>query len=256
MGRNFYKTNTARAGRTGYNSRAKVDPLQAALASKDSLKEIEKSKDVVINFKNIGASGTEDILTVAESHLQDGLLVHYQHPTVPNLKTLICEPVSFTYTTDQPAAVSSWIGLRGFVKSVSVDVTLSTINAGPALANADPVDVEMIICKIKGRNLDAFGRPESADLFSLDNQHQGKTNVYKLAYKRVTLQAGSNNGVKIKYFKNLNSIYKREDKTATFTQESKDFERIAVVWRFLKHSNATANFLTINGSVKLRTFDI
>lgn len=257
MARNYYKNRNTRAGgRTGFNSKSSKDPLQAALASKDSMKDIEKSIDVAINFQNKGAAGTENTLTVNESKLQTGLLVNYTHPTATTLHNLICEPVSFAYTGGQPVGVSSWVGLRGFVKSISVDVTLATINAGPALTNADPIDVEMIICKVKGSNLMAFGGPETTKLFTLDSGHSGKTNIYKLAYKRVTLQSGSNNSIKIKYFKNINSVYKREDKSVTYGQEPKDFERLMVVWRFYDHDQATANYLTINGVVKLRTFDI
>ena len=249
--RGYYR-NTRAPKRVGYKARRYKSVSQAVNNSYDKLKDQQKNKDVLINFAN-GAG------TLTSSHgLQTGVLVNYSNTHNTNMHTLICEPVKFASGSGDPSGQVHPAGLRYFYKSIDVDVTLSSLSTGQGLTTSNPVDIEMMICVVKGSNDGAFGTTGAQNLFSLDaNNEQGSTKVFKLFYKRYCLISGGN-PIKIKVYKNIHKMMSSEDNTPAFGSEDRSQQRLCVVWRFLKNdatNNNTNNVACINGFVKSRCYE-
>merc|ERR1712167_212551 len=127
------------------------------------------------------------------------------------LLSLVIEPMRFTSsagTTHQEntwstASKNAFTGLRGFVKSLSVDLNFSvrTDTSNQTVANTVPQEVEFVVAKLRGAycNVNAG---DADELFIWDKEHEGKKNLYKLYSKKIFLPVNSE-PVRVKLFKEL-----------------------------------------------------
>jgi hypothetical protein len=258
MARNNYKSNS-RGGRVGYKKSGskKRNIASLVLAGQDKLKDAELAVDQHVNFTN-GA----DVLTSAHglSAAGGGGIVEVTNATLgtAGYKCIQMEPIRFTCTnlgTEQ----KGWQGLKGFYKSLQLDLTISSLHdSGTALAgtNYDPFEIEMIIARVRGKNDVCFGNTGTCGaMYSTDSAHTGNTRIFKLASKSWRVAPGSN-PIKISYYKQLNSFFTREDSSETLNSEDGNTQRLVAVFRVSKHSASANNVCKIQGILKARAYDV
>jgi hypothetical protein len=259
-GRSYYGNINSRKGgfRNGYGAGQRgnksFNPMKI-LSSNDALKDAERYGDVHLSFCNIGASGSEGTLTVAESGLSSGsgaggynVLNLALDDT--SLNGVIIEPLAFTRASrsgDSTHAI--WQGKKGYLKHINMDLSVAATGA----AGDAPVEIYIDVCRVLGGN--DWLETSNVSFDSYDKDHTGSNRVYKLLSKRLTIMPNQP-CVKVKLFRAFNQIFNNPVASVGGSggiDIDRQCERLCIIMKMKKFNTATGQTakLCVHGKIKI-----
>jgi len=240
-------------GYGGGSGNAKFSP-SVIFSGTDRLKDAERVRTLDIKLvNNADTLDTTSGLTDQSNHDYAIKSLSMATSSDASLRLVAIEPIHFeTQSHTSEADKYGCKGLRAYVKHVSADLSIcATTGSG----NGDPVEISLDLLRVRGSDNGLTN--SGVSIHSYDKDHTGSKAVFKLLSKRLVIQANQP-PVKIKFFKNINSVARQESETSSSVDIDGHRDRYMLVMKFLKHTTDSSNIAVLNviGSVSTKWYEM